>query len=258
MIAYPLYIDVPMMMSVLASIEGGVAQSKALASLGIDLEGRVGVSAEPTAANAIAQRHTIGSLFASLRHSLSERTVEVSTADELSGVSPGDFVEVIGTVTRNPMVEFVNVMERLFSLSQIQAGAGIDGAAALEIEGDEETRKMFAALRQELDGSPVLDATLTTGAGLKTILSFQKAYVSHESLDDLRFGQVRVLGKAVGNLEAGQTWSVLSRSLVGHMMSSAFDEAMNGLVQVNPEQEFPVESHVAGPALMIVPLAVFI
>lgn len=260
MIAYPQYLDVPMMMSVLAALEDGLDTSAALAALGIDLEGRVGSTAEPTAENAVAQRHTVGSLFSRLRARLSDQSLvrTVSGADELTDLPDGAFVELVGSLRRNPIFEFINVMERMFAISQVPAAAATAGATGLDVTVPEETRQVFMALRAEIEGSPVLAATVRTDGGLTAIVSLQKSYVRHPSLDDLRFGRVRVLGKAVGTLAAAESWNVLSRSFMGHMVSGAFTEAMDGLQQINPEGDFPIETLVRGPGVFVVPLAVYV
>ncbi|MFT7623545.1 MAG: hypothetical protein ACI9WU_002728 [Myxococcota bacterium] len=261
MIAYPQYLDVPMMVSALAALQDGISDTGALASLGIDLEGRIGLNAEPTAANAIAQRHTVASLFGKLRAALADDIIAINSPEDLAGVQDGAFVELTGPLTRNPIIEFVNVMERLFAIAEIPPAAGTAQAAGLDMSVPDETRQVFMALRNELDTSPVVEATVAcggVGGPLTAVLSLQKGYVRHDSLDDLRFGRVRVLGKAVGALAPGQTWSMISRSFVGHMVSGAFREAMDGLQGINPDTDYPIEATIEGPGLFVIPLAVFV
>ena len=78
------------------------------------------------------------------------------------------------------------------------------------------------------------------------------------SLDDLRFGRVAVLGKAVGRLGDTETYSLLTQSLVGHMVSDAFNDALQGLLSINQGETFPIATEVRGPGLFVVPLAVYI
>ena len=257
-IAYPLYLDVPMMVSLLAtSSEGGLSHSGGLASLGIDLEGRIGADADRTAENVLRQRHTVASLFEEFRSTYKGAVHQVSEVSHLSTVAHGDFVELSGAITRNPVYEFITVMERLFALSAVDSARAGAKSAGVDAIVPEETRQVFLALRKELDSSPVVDATISAGA-MTGILSFRKAYLTHESLDDLRFGEVKVFGKAVGTLDANEQWNVLSRSLVGHLVSGAFSDAVSGLQEINPEGEFPVRTLVSGPGVFVIPLAVFV
>jgi len=252
-ISYPLYLDVPMMVSVLAAKGGGIEPSGPLTSLGIDLEGNIGLDLEPIADNVLSQRHTLASLFDKLLGALSDDTRHVGKPKDLEKVKDGDFVSIRGPLTRNPVYEFLTVMERLFSIA---ATVGEEGEESMTVP--DETRQVFNALNAEFVESPVVDATLTTGGGLTGVISFQKSFVSHMSLDDLRFGRVTVLGKAVGTLREGQSYSLLTRSLVGHMVSTAFRDSITGLQQVNPDEDYPVMTDVTGPGVFVVPMAVYI
>ena len=256
-IAYPLYLDVPMMVSLLASGEDGLSPDSALASLGIDLEGRVGVHAERTTENALRQRHTVGSLFNRFRSEQAKHIKHIASEADLATVELGDFVELTGQLVRNPIYEFITVMERLFALSTSDAARSGAASAGVDLIVPEETRQVFLALRQELDSSPVADATMSIGTATG-IVSLRKAFLSHESLDDLRFGTVRVLGKAVGTLGQQDAWHVLGRSLVGHLVSGAFADAVGGLQDINPDGDFPVQTVIDGPGVFVIPLAVFV
>ena len=252
-IAHPLYIDVPMMVSTLASLEDGLPATGALSALGIDLEGRIGATAAPTPGNAIAQRHTVASLFGKTRAALGGHVHAVNGAADLKKLEEGMFVEVSGPLVRNPAYEFVLVMERLFTIAQLGA-AGVPN----DLDVPAETRQVFNALRQELEATPVVDATLRTRQGLSVVVEFQKSYLKHALLDDLRFGRIRILGKLVGTLVEGERFNLLTKSLVGHMVSGAFDDALAGLKALNPSQDFPVATEVQGPGLLIVPMAAYI
>ncbi len=248
-IAYPLYLDVPMMTSLLAALEGGLKLEGTLQSLGVDLDGRVGVGVSTPGA-ALAQRQTVASLFHRTLEALGPGVVRLSSGANLAAIPDGTFVELSGSLVRNPVYEFVNVMERLFALSA-ESGESPMGPVPAE------TRQMFNALRAELEASPTVCASIE-GPGLTGLVSLQRGFLRDASLDDLRFGRVRVVGKAVGAVPKGQSWSVLSRSLVGHLVSAAFRDAMLGLRNINPESDFPLGIAVEGPALFIVPLAVYV
>ena len=254
-IAHPLYLDVPMLTSVLATLEDGLPKSAALETLGIDLEGRVGASLEATAGHAIAQRHTVASLFNQVRSKLGDSVRSLASPKDLDAVQDGDFVELSGTLVRSPIYEFITVMERLFALTTLDAGnASVETALGTPVPA--ETRQMFNALRAELEQSPTVAASVQ--GGVTGIVNLHRVYLRDLSLDEIRFGRVRVLGKAVGGLKRGESWSVLSRSLVGHLVSAAFRDAIAGLREINPESDFPMTLAVPGPALFIIPLAVFV
>lgn len=139
---YPLYLDVPMMISFLAAIEngvsyeanvqkrvgskksvtgeasGGVGLPSLLGLLPFDLRGRLtgDTGTESSEEMQLVKRHTEASLFNKLRGALhshgSIRNLEKVWNSE-DGVESGDLIEITGTVTRNPIEELVTVFERI-------------------------------------------------------------------------------------------------------------------------------------------------
>lgn len=130
-LVHPVYLDVPMMISFLAALRGGVAfedtmtrrdtraSSKErelgaklrlppLASLlGFDASGRMGRSdtAEASEETQAVRQHTAASLFNALYDALEEDGLvkRVEAAADLAGVSPGDVVEIAGDFVGNPL-----------------------------------------------------------------------------------------------------------------------------------------------------------
>ena len=228
-IAYPLYLDVPMLVSLLASGDEGLTPDAGLASLGIDLEGRVGAAAERTTENALRQRHTVGSLFNRFRSEQASHIKAISSSKDLTAVEHGDFVELTGSLVRNPIYEFITVMELSLPCPRTMARSSAS-AAGVDLIVPEETRQVFLALRQ-VDSSPVVDANVLGGYRNNKP---SQGFLSHESLDDLRSGTVRILGKAVGT----QAKKIHGMCLVvrsGTLVSGAFTDAVGGLQDINPD-----------------------
>lgn len=130
---HPVYLDVPMMVSFLASLEGGVAfedettrssrtttsrersasggvRIPALSSLlGFDASGRMGKtdSGEQGEETKVVRQHTAASLFNSLHDALTEGDLvnRIESVDVLEQVNPGDVVEICGEFVGNPLEE---------------------------------------------------------------------------------------------------------------------------------------------------------
>lgn len=148
-LAHPLYLDVQMMVSFLAFLEGGVYVSTeettqrekskegkggggakvklpslgALlgmeASLNAEVGGRVGETAEIK----VARHHTAASLFNALRGHLagavSIQIHKVEKEADLASLSSGDFVESSGRYTGNPLEKTLAVMAKFLEYIQL-------------------------------------------------------------------------------------------------------------------------------------------
>jgi hypothetical protein len=138
---YPLYLDVPMMISFLAALEDGVtyeenvhrrAQGRQIVSgeaqarvslpsllsvLPFDLRGRLtgGSATEETEELQLVKRHTEASLFNKLRDALYRdkivQELDQSVSNE-SEIISGMIVEAGGVVVRNPLEELLTLLER--------------------------------------------------------------------------------------------------------------------------------------------------
>jgi hypothetical protein len=139
-LVHPIYLDVPMMVSFLAAVEGGVSfedetrmvegaeSSKereasiglklpALVSLfGVDASGRYKDAGTDSTSNEVrtVRRHTEASLFNLLRARLEadDAVVQLADAASLQGLETGDLVEVAGEIKGNPLQEVLDFVER--------------------------------------------------------------------------------------------------------------------------------------------------
>jgi hypothetical protein len=139
---YPLYLDVPMMISFLAAIEdgvsyeenvqrraggrraveaeasGGVGLPSFLGLLPLDLRGRLtgGSSTEESEELQLVKRHTEASLFNRLRSTLHELdSVQMLTEEDHGGgrIESGTIIEATGIVNRNALDELLSLADRL-------------------------------------------------------------------------------------------------------------------------------------------------
>lgn len=138
---YPLYLDVPMMVSFLATLEDGVsyhanvsrksATKRAVAGsaeaglrlpsllglLPFNLRGELGgnIEGDQSEELQLVKRHTEASLFNKLRDVLeeSDRLIKLENAGGMSTLRTGAIVEVPGTITRNPFEGWLVMANRL-------------------------------------------------------------------------------------------------------------------------------------------------
>lgn len=140
-LVHPVYLDVPMMVSFLATIENGVAYGgestrKVVAReerdreaaarvglpafvslLGIDMRGRLAQKAEgeESEETKVVRRHTEASLFNLLRERLiAEEAIEtLESADQLPQLDTGRLVEVTGEVLGNPLEQMLDLVRQM-------------------------------------------------------------------------------------------------------------------------------------------------
>jgi hypothetical protein len=137
---HPIYLDIPMMVSFFAALEGGIsfeseitdkvisAQTRqregsgkvglpslaSLLGLSIDMTGRIrsDKQAEESSETKVVREHTEASLFNLLRESLkdSEDFMEVLDVNQLGQVYVGQLIEISGEIGGNPLQRMLNAI----------------------------------------------------------------------------------------------------------------------------------------------------
>jgi hypothetical protein len=172
---HPVYLDIPMMVSFVAALEGGVSYGdevtersvksrsgegegtgKAgvpslanLFGLKLDLTGRLkyGQAGEDSTEKKIVREHTAASLFNLLLNHLEDSKVVLSIEnDDLTDVGVGQLVEVRGEVLGNP---WETMLDTLF---QILPFMGFDAEGDKSVPANRETRRKQA--RSQSGGRP--------------------------------------------------------------------------------------------------------
>ncbi|MEV7485012.1 hypothetical protein ACIQGA_20105 [[Kitasatospora] papulosa] len=314
-LAHPLYLDVQMMVSFLAYLEGGVYVSSeetlqkekmrdsasvqagavrlpslgALLGLEASLSAEGGVHVGETAETKVARHHTAASLFNGLYSFL--RTdgaiTSLNTQEELETVSTGDFVELSGRYTGNPLEETLAVFSQFLAYMEDMA-AGVEGAKAqrsssrksgnpqvresVSAEGDgqwsnivEEFQRfntsiemrILRKMKEELEASPIHDVVLETSAGVKAVLTVASDYYDSAVAERLSSGDFVVLGKVTRILQEGEVIDLSRRTVMGKMgeEGESFTSSMTSLPGFKLQSGEPV---VRFPAVQVLPMAIFV
>lgn len=154
-LVHPLYLDVPMLISFLAALEGGVSledQSRSRANrtavgeaelkgrvgspailslLNLDMSGRLTGRKEEAAEEEVVavRRHTKASLFNRLRARLADADAitHVGEDHDLAALTSGDIVDVRGEVLGNPLVQMLQLIVSMAPLAGIDIDHLLDG-----------------------------------------------------------------------------------------------------------------------------------
>lgn len=297
-LTHPLYLDVSMMLSFLAHIQGGVAEQTAetqqttgslaksravKATIGFDLGAAVtaklgaegGIDGSDTHSLEVkAQRHhTNASLFNVLYEYLSseDQLFILSQPDQLSRVRTGQLVELEGEYRGNPFEDFMKLLDSLLKLvSNVGSGAQTTGggtkSASRAATASTPRRDVRAGdemslqreLIQQAANSPVHDLLMRTGSGLDAILTVSSQYYSDEINESLRAGTFRAIGKVTRILTGADEINLARRTVLRVMGGEAARELLNSAEQGSELALDDTTTVVDGPAVQILPMAIFV
>ena len=237
-----------------------------------------------------ARHHTPASLFSSLYDYLSENDLltDLRDARQLGELKNGQLIELGGEYLGNPLEEalaHVSEVSSHFATTRGLAGdlhwwTDIEGAPGLgrhELrQGRAEPRESMTAISRRpedadndaaiqiilrmaklLQAAPVHDLIICSPAGFHAVLTASSAYYSQEASEILRYGEFRVVGK-VSRIVTGETAIDLTRRI---SLAAAHPAVTRDLLAAAKAAGLPIgfaDSVVSGPAVQVLPMAVFL
>lgn len=229
----------------------------------------------------LVREHTSASLFNILRQRLlaTNRAKRIETSADLPSVEVGDLVEVRGTIAGDPLRRFLALMAAVAPYMGWEAdpdvavgptkptGAGkgrrpSSVPSRITSTADEglDTKSIYRILMADVAKSKVVDLSLTLDSGENVILTASNEYITDAAVEYMLAGSFTALGKVTQILGAGDSVSLLRRTVFNVLDASGQSttaDAFGGLASMMPGMDFST-LEVTGPGLQVLPLAIFV
>jgi len=283
---HPIYLDVPMLVSFAAAIQGGLAfetevteqsateisaSGKSSARFGISelfstlFNASVSVESAATDASQDQQvrreskSHTEASIAILLYEELRKQEGFLMVPDsstDLQGLEPGALVELSGTVSKNAVDAVIDYMEAVTILANLSAKP----AGKQQKSATQPVKQMRDALARDRERTPISNALLQCSqpAGLWAVLTLRTENLRDLTLSELHKNHVHVVGKVTRFVPDGEEMSSFENYGLGLMKPEQLAEAFE---QITSNQDMLLEFSpvsVSGPAVQILPLMVFV
>jgi hypothetical protein len=293
---YPLYLNISMMISFVAAMDGGYSLEKVWkqtndtsGEISGTLEGEAGLSSIVSALvkahlkasgnvdgkltsseeSQIVFKHTEASLFMRLRHELHHQKRIISLDDygkkQWETLSPSTLVEISGEIRRSPVNEIVQISKRFIPIMLQSLPFNKDGNVDIVNLSDDQRRFLQSmssvqGIVADLETSPLTDALLVhEGEWKKTaVLDISTKVLPLSDQELLHCGHVTVIGKATHILTEQETINLYRRSVLGIAAQSVSDQIAQSFNSV-PEVIIKLETPIVSyPAVEIIPMAIYV
>ena len=124
------------------------------------------------------------------------------------------------------------------------------------MQWDTLARRIMEQMRAELEESPVHDVLLSGLSGIETVMTVSADYFTDATREFLREGEVKVMGKLTRVLPAGEQINLSRRTLFG-IAGNSMAEGLEELFRAHPNLG-SAKPLVQGPAIQVLPLAIFV
>ena len=289
----PIYLNQKIVFDMLATLEDGFSQfttiqtssessstyggeasaeigaSNVFALLGVKLRGALKDEDTTKGSEMLSQQkvHTPSSLFQKLRDYL-ETENQIKHVSNLSNVVAGDFIELEGALIKNPLVSmidsFIQMMELVAAFSDPKAATPKQGGT-----GNQQNKKITTQMKALLDGlqtGDIVDLICYSKNGsqnVTTVLPVYNEYFFNRNMNEITDGQYKIIGKVTKVIENSEDSINLLRNTSFSLMQQSFLDSMfegfkNEDVQKAGMNIPNISTVVAGSAIMVLPIAIFI
>jgi hypothetical protein len=213
--------------------------------------------------------YTYGSLFHRLRIFLEEENLLKSLSNEAAweNIRPSDFIEIHGLIRPNPLTDSLQRLDKLLSIIQLLGPSVFNsstskGKAQSEVKQMRQIRDFFAGVLKDIEAENVRKFVVDAKGiqGLRLVILLFLDYLRDKSMSEISFKEFRLIGKVVRKVEPNSNDSIdlLSGTGLGGIGKDTLANLFLVFSQIEGMSLPEIETDISGPALEIVPIAIYV
>lgn len=288
---HPIYLDVPMLVSFAAAMQGGLAREAEVTSGNTQSQetkskvaGRIGLSqlfqqffdaslSADLAADASSnthelrkesRAHTEASIAIMLYHQLRESgdyIVQPKNIDDFQNYTPGMLIEIAGTIEKNAVDAVIDYMDAATILTKLDTSqSGRSGGQGRKGGKKSELEQMRDALNADRCRTPISNVVVhcTEPSGLQVVATLRTENLRDLTLSELHKNAVRVIGKITRAIPEGDEMISFENYGMALLPHKTLSEVFDGLTDNSDMNAEFGDITVKGPAFQLLPLMVFV
>lgn len=276
----PIYLNTKIVFDMLATIEDGFSEIRNV-QISSEMGRESALSADVGAGNVFAwlnfganttrknnnkqsslikeqKTHTTVSLFQKLKSILQENNLIKEDSDT---ISEGDFVELQGTLKKNPIIDFLTNIQELMKLATVFEEKGGNKSKARKMMENQKLNSQIESLINGLRVNGKMDIICKT-ENKNVVVNTDVNYFLNKSMSEITDGNYKILGKVTKIcLENEEGISLLRNTAFSKLKIVKMEEFQELFKSEELKPFFGKEiitSVIDGPAMMVVPIAIYI
>lgn len=232
--------------------------------------------------------HTYGSLFHRLREYLANESLikRLHNEEDWDAIQSSDFIEIRGIFRPNPLGDSLGILNRLIGITELFSsnqqtfvkkpkGKLTDEQrkdfedkkaqaekAKIQLEQMNQIRKFLDGVLADIENENIRSFVIDSAEGkdFAVVALLYPEYLRDKTMTEISYREYRVLGKVVRKLEVNSEESIdlLSGTALGGVGEEMMNNLVSGFSDV-PGMNLPrVDTRITGPALEIIPIAIFV
>lgn len=243
-------------------VEAGLGNKNIFALLGVNLKGRI--NGEKSQEREQEKVHTPSSLFNLLKSQLFKEKVikKIASQKDFDTITPGEFVEIRGILNINPLIDVVDNIINLIELANIMDDEGNGRSDRQKRSENKKIAGQMKAFRDSLQSNGMVDmiCNIKEEFSFAAVLPVYMDYFFNKNTNEIVDGEFRILGKVTKICDANDkisllrntSYTLLTENLLNDIFG-AFNTGEDEGINING-----LHMNVNGPALLIIPIAIYI
>ena len=244
------------------TIEADLGNKNIFALLGVKLKGKADVGHNREDNKEQEKIHTPSSLFNNLKDRLFKEKMVKKVTNNFKDIQAGEFVEITGVLKINPLI---STMENMIHLMELATAMNGDGSGKKAKQQNLEAKTTINQMKAftnglKVDGMVDMICELDGFSDGKAVLPIYMDYFFNGNSGEVIDGKFKVLGKVAkicdGNgkidLLRNTSLSLFKENILGKLLK-VFNDELNQ--DINAGQ---IETIIKGPALLIIPIAIYL
>ena len=224
--------------------------------------------------------HTYGSLFYRLREYLENQSLIKRLGNDESSwesIEASDFVEVHGMFQPNPLANSLEIIDRLIGIIQLLSGSTFAGKPNKKTSPEEreklqrekaqlaqidQIRKFLSGVLSDIEQENIRAFVVESKQtdDYKTVVLLTLDYLRDKTMKELSYKEYHLLGKVARKIEreSDEAIDLLLGTGLGGVGEETLEELINAFDQM-PGMNLPeINTKITGPALEVVPIAIYV
>lgn len=246
------------------TIEADLGNKNIFALLGVKLKGKtdIGHSRENNKEQEQEKIHTPSSLFNNLKSQLFRDKLVKHIEGKIDDIHPGDFIEISGILKINPLITMMENMTKVLELATVMQNDGTGRKAKQKNLEDKKTITQMEAFTNSLKANGMVDmiCEMNEANGVKAVLPVYMDYFFNGNSSEIVDGKFKILGKVAKVCNQDEKIDLLRNTSLSIFKESLLSEMLSGF-NADSNQDMNIgelETNVQGPALLIIPIAIYL
>ena len=291
---HPIYLDVPMLVSFAAAVQGGLsfeaevtAEKKGGSSTSANVSGKFGLSKlfqalvdtsasvelagnssnESNETRRESKSYTEASIAIVLYHQLQQSKdyiVKLESVEDIQKHTPGTLVEVAGTLEKNAVDAVIDYLGAVDILSKMTAPKAQSQANRKGTSPNKNPQSEIGRMRETLDQdrkrTPISNVVVRCSEpkDLNVVVTLRTDNLRDLTLSELHKNNVRIVGKITRSIKQGEVMSSFENYGMAMLSPQVLEELFSQITNTDGIVAPFTDVQVKGPAFQILPLMIFV